>query len=476
MYQPKMSFEEMRKNARLLLTDVKEYIYLKITNSFTANFVGKEKEGVLCSMNFVVGEDKVIDQIKNYLKKNYKFFLFLTISEKIGGHFFISVSSTSDDTLKFIETYNSANAEVNNGTPKDNPTGIQMTADQVFASFKQLINDLGGRSGSNENHFDRIGMLPERGQNGEVKVAIYHNNRNEQMERTLNLLLELSMECDYKTGNNTLYTFLIPNQNYRDLLKPEHKTFFPAKEVLAREIQGKIPVQQPVIAKPVTIVEKPGQNNIGNVAVEKGTEVIGSNNHQPHFRKGSYSKNQDSEVVQVSDQQQSPQVKMAIMAISMVPDADKTALVGLVYEALSGTDKLAFIAEYGKALITDETEIERRIQERLEKEKIDWEKDYAIKYENELRSQMRGEVYDDIKADLTETLTPKLKSQLRDEVKDAVKKENYADLKTILEKKLGLEYFILPANKPLELGTSGQSHMVIKNTITAKELVGLLPK
>ena len=484
MYVPKISIDQMRKNARLFLKAVEAYCAKK-TDAFSGTILPEQRTNDLAQLKIATNTHKVLNTLRNHLRQNFRQYNLIKVSDIINNYYIIISIESTDEAQKFIEQYNDTSNDSEVTTPKASPAGVQeMTNEEVFSSFKQLINDLGGRSGNDENHFDSIKFLTDRkGPNGEPMCAIYHNKRDKQTERTLELLLALSIEPEWKVGNNTLYITLTPNQNYKDLYNPDHKTFFPLKEVLKKEILGDAynepGKQQSVIAKPVAQVP---------IVNEPAKELVGVNTHQVHHRKepgagngnGLHSKITLGAEVQTLDDQPSSQMKMAKMAFEMLTGPEKLAMVRATYEVLNGTDKVAFITEYGKALITDETEVERRINERLDAEKLLWEKDYSKKFESDLRSKMADEIHDDVNMNAEARLRPTLKAELRSIVMQDVKAENLKDMRKILTAILKKDYVIIAQDKPFKMtvqtGSDNKARMVFENTVTAEDLLSALPK
>ena len=149
---------------------------------------------------------------------------------------------------------------------------------------------------------------------------------------------------------------------------------------------------------------------------------------------------------------------------TVTPISPAMQMARLAYENLSGAEKVAFLHEYGKSLISDEEEIVNR-------RKPQWEKEYADQFEAELRNTMADEVFNNAEAAATERITPILRNALRPVVLDDAKKKAFGHMKDLLTRKFKGKYIIVPADGTWKVKTGHNGQVTIESTISIDELM-----
>ncbi len=422
-----------RTKAHFFLDTLKKEIR-KISTSVTP----KTENGnstVAYPILMVRGNDNgLFNRIKDYMLKYDKY---MTCEDKRTNGYLVFKFKVSDDTESFLFSYGEENSNSNNQENASSSPVVSIDPKSRLDSLKSLLRKAGMRFGL---HCSDVRFANDEAQSN--CIATIYNCSKTQGERTMYYLLEAGV--DAHVGSKLSITLVnLPNEaDYTIFFKDELGTdCFPTKAKIDEEQRALKGGTEDALSD-----GKPGEVKVtDNTNATPGTQV-------------------PNPTVVAPQQSVAPVAAQVIPEPIVMPNSAQMQMARLAYEQLSGTEKVAFLHEYGKSLIPDEEEIVNR-------RKPEWEKQYASQFENELRNTMADEVFQNAEAAARDRLTPILRNALRPEVLEDAKKNAFAHIKELLTKKFKSRYSIVPADGTWKVRTAHNGTIIVESTISIEELM-----
>ena len=331
-----MYSEQLKSKLCTVFTAVKAQINNTVTHSFTGKIVNADSRIANPACKIHVGNNGIYARITSFLRKesSFKDHLIVDEKEKTSGTIIIKWKENSTSQA-FLEKYEEKTT-VEQSDPSENISSV-VDGVAIFESFKNLIKQVGGRSGT---HFKQLVHENSNEKNAEPIVSI-SNNTDPQTERTGFFILALGL--DFIVSQKSKSILKVTIRSNTDLHPADYyKEFFPKREIVLMEMEATHRI--------------PPANSIM--------------------------------------QAEQPPVSSTVQQISQ-----QVSALGTFFAQLSPTDKLVFFKEYAPQALPDETILRRTLEKEFE-EKAAKQKEALVKTLTEqLTPQIKNELRQEVKTD-----------------------------------------------------------------------------